>query len=436
MPHAGHCAATRGGLDRRIGGSGTRQNARIASLVGGTRAAPNPIAFPAAQIASMTARRVLHVLHSLTRAGAETWLMHMYRSIDPAEFSFDFLVHQDASSGFDQEILERGSKRIRLTSPRYNLVAYGRELVAVMTDGRPYDIVHCHVENWSGVVLPFARRARVPVRIAHSHTDTASAQAQNGVARSAYLLGSRVSLRYSPTHRLACTLSSGDAVFGPGWHQVAGSRVLYYGIDLSPFAHSLDRNTLLAELRLPRDCILVGHIGRFQPQKNHPFLMQIAASIATREPRARFLFIGDGPLRPDIERRANSLGLADKSRFLGSRDDVPRLMQLMDVLVFPSLYEGLPLVLIEAQAAGLPIVCSDTISIEVDVTPHVIHRLRLTDPPTAWANETLEMARSRIPPELARTRVEASPFTRERSVAALLDIYRDATKPSGAAKST
>ena len=224
---------------------------------------------------------------------------------------------------------------------------------------------------------------------------------------------------------LAASRIAGAALFGPRWSSDPRWRTLYCGIDLFPFHAPVDRPTVRAEFGLPADALVIGHVGRFHTQKNHSFLVDVAAAVFLREPRARLLLVGDGELRPDIERRIAASGFRERVVFAGLRGDVPRLMKGgMDVFLLPSLYEGLPLVLIEAQAAGLPCVLSDTVSDEADVASESIARLPLDAPVERWADAVLRAGDvSGGARRNALAAVEDSPFNIVNGVAQLERVY-------------
>jgi glycosyltransferase involved in cell wall biosynthesis len=195
--------------------------------------------------------------------------------------------------------------------------------------------------------------------------------------------------RYA-TVGLAASRKTALALFGSGWETKPRWRVVYCGIDLTLFKALIDSTAVRAELGVPKDAFVIGHVGRFAEPKNHMFLVEIAAEVAKREPRMHLLLIGDGPLRPSIEQKIAHLGIGNQTIFTGFRSDTSRLMLgAINLFLFPSLYEGLPLVLLEAQAAGLPCIVSDVITEEVEVVKPLMLRLSLEQPASAWANAIL-----------------------------------------------
>lgn len=342
--------------------------------------------------------RVLHVVGGMNRGGVETWLMHVLRNMDRDRFHFDFLVHTEKACAYDDEIRRLGSRVIPCLHPSRPWL-YARNFMKVLRQCGPYDVIHSHVHHYSGYVLRLARTAGVPKRIAHSHNDTLAVDSSAGLLRKTYLRIMEKEIRAHATVGLAASEKAAVALYGPLWKKDPRWRVLYCGIDLQPFSETVDRRQVRSELGLPPDAFVVGHVGRFSPQKNHAFLMDIAAELVRREPRTRVLLVGDGPLRPAMEAKAARLGLQEHVLFLGLRSDVPRLiMGAMDVFLFPSFYEGLGLVLIEAQAAGLPCVLSDVVPREVDLLPTLIHRASLDENAAGWADLVFSAVGSKTVP--------------------------------------
>jgi glycosyltransferase involved in cell wall biosynthesis len=333
--------------------------------------------------------RVLHVVHSMPRHGTETWLMHVLRNIDRRTMQMDFLVHTLESHAYDDEIRALGSQVIPCLHPSTPGI-YARNFRRVLTQHGPYDIVHSHIHHYSGFILRLAHQAGIRVRIAHSHSDTSLTQRYAPLHRRAYFMLMRHWISHYATLGLAVSQQAASALFGPQWQTDSRWQVLSSGIDLTPFKTPVDSISLRAKLGLPPDAWIIGHVGRFYEPKNHSFLIDIFAEIRKLNSQAFLLLIGDGPLRPIIEQKVTYLGLTDHVLFTGAMDNIPQIMLgAMDNFLFPSLYEGLGLVLIEAQAAGLPCTYSDAIPREVDVIKPLIQRLSLSKTSADWAMAVL-----------------------------------------------
>lgn len=324
--------------------------------------------------------RVAQVVGKMAGGGVEQVVMNYYCHIDRSRVQFDFIVDSDSTLVPREEIESLGG-RIFEVPPYQRVLAYQRALARLFRERR-WPIVHSHVNALSVFPLRAAKRAGVPVRIAHSHSTAGKGEpAKNAVK----CILRRLSNVY-PTHRMACSRYAGEWLFGKG----AEFEVVYNAIDLSRFAFDAEaRARARADLGLAGSQFAVGHVGRFMPQKNHRFLIEAFAELARLRPDAVLLLVGSGEAEAVVEGWAAERGVADKVLSLGQRDDVDRLYQAFDVFALPSLYEGLPLVSVEAQAAGLPCFLSDRITREVDVTGAV--RFLPIDDPSAWATAFSEV---------------------------------------------
>lgn len=368
--------------------------------------------------------RVLHVVGAMNRGGAETWLMHILRHIDRERFQMDFVVHTTRPAAYDDEIRALGSQIIPCLHPRYPLT-YAHNLKRILREYGPYDIIHSHVHHYSGWVLRIAHQAGVPMRVAHSHSDTSFLQANASVLRRLYFMLMQRWIAQCATRGWGCSRAAAAALFGPEWASDPRWRVLYHGIDLRPFHQVVHQGDVRAELSIPPEAFVVGHVGRFVEPKNHLFLLDIAREVIRREPRARFVLVGDGHLRAAMAQRVEEMGLREYFIFTGERSDIPRVMLgAIDLFVFPSLYEGLPIVLVEAQAAGLPCLISNVITQEVEVVPSLFQRLDLAQPAAVWAETALAMRCSLRPTQAeALAQVEKSVFNVHISVRELEKEY-------------
>jgi glycosyltransferase involved in cell wall biosynthesis len=335
--------------------------------------------------------RVLHLLGSLDRGGIETWLMHVLRRTDRKKFQMDFFVRGKHRGAYEDEIESLGGKIGRSFHHR-NPFRFEAELEAFIKDNGPYDILHSHLSEYDGFIMWIAKRLGIKVRISHSHNDTKCVDSAAPLYRRAYLsLGRHLIRRYS-THCLACSKLAALSEFGASWTSSSRVQILHYGIDLEPFnkCSSPNGNELRRYLGLPDGAFVIGHVGRFALQKNHKFLLKIVASMVQKDPAVHLLMVGAGPLLAEVRSLVAQMRLESNVLFLEPRPDIPLLMlEVMDIFLFPSLHEGLGLVLLEAQAAGLPCVASDSIPEEAAVFPGGVNFVSLALPAEQWA-ETLE----------------------------------------------
>jgi len=369
--------------------------------------------------------RILHVVGGMNRGGVETWLMHVLRHIDRDRFQMDFLVHTEKPCPYDDEARALGSKIIPCLSPSKPWL-YGRNFKRILREYGPYDIVHSHVHHFSGYVLYLAKQAGVPVRIAHSHNDTSAIDAKAGLHRRLYLTLTKWLIDRYATLCLAASYKVVTVLFNQAWKTDSRCRILYCGVDLTPFRDLVDSVAVRAEFGIPADAFVVGHVGRFEKQKNHKFLIDIVAEIAKREPKMHLLLIGDGSLRSEIQKKVINHGLANRVTFAGLRPDVPRLMLgVMDLFLLPSIHEALGLVLIEAQAAGLPCVFSDVIPEEADAVKLLVRRISLSKSASDWAEAAISArsAASAITQADTLPVLENSPFNIAVSVQKLTEVY-------------
>lgn len=305
--------------------------------------------------------RILQVLPTLNVCGGvENYLMN-YVSRLYEEIVCDYAVN-GVEDGFFKEQIEKKGGKIFIVPPfsLSGLKASLKKIEEIFQENQ-YDIVHSHQANSAWFYFSIAKKYGVKHRILHSH-QAAAADKWTHKLRNLPLLF--MGKRYT-TDNFACSRLAGDYLFKKKPYTVINNAV-----NVSAFSYNLDvRNEVRKELNVSEDEFLIGHIGRFCNQKNQPFLLEIFQEIAAKNERAKLLLVGGGETKAFCEKRAKELGIGDKVIFTGVRTDAKRLYQAMDVFVLPSLYEGLPVVGVEAQAAGLPLLLSDRVTKETKILP-------------------------------------------------------------------
>lgn len=328
--------------------------------------------------------RVCQVVGNMNGGGVEQVVMNYYHHVDRSLVQFDFVVTEN-SSLVPREELESLGARV-FTVPAYaKLAAYKSAIYRLFCSHPEWRIVHSHMNALNVFPLHQAAKAGIPVRIAHSHSTAGSGRGET--ARNAAKALLRTQANRYPTVRFACGHYAGEWLFGKG----SDFTVIPNAIDLGHFSYSPEKRTSLrTELGISQESFVVGHLGRFMAQKNHSFLVDIFAELLKRRPTSVLLLAGEGPLMDEIKRKAVSLGIQDSVHFLGQRSDVDRIYCASDVLCMPSLYEGLPVTGVEAQASGLPLLISDQVTDEILITRRT-RKLPLSAGPVGWADILMTM---------------------------------------------
>lgn len=299
--------------------------------------------------------RVAQVVGKMVGGGVEAVVMNYYRHIDRSKVQFDFLVDSDSTLVPREEIESLGG-RIFEIPPYQHAIEYQRELQSLFTQ-EGWKIVHSHINALSVFPLRAAKKAGIPVRIAHSHSTSGKGEFAKNALKGFLKL---FSTRY-PTDLAACTEYAGKWLFGSSHFTVFNN-----AIDLSSFSFNRSiRDEQRAGLGAQDDTLVLGNIGRFIPQKNQLFLLDVFKAVYAQNPDSILVICGDGKLRPQAEEKARSLGIASAVRFLGQISNVQDVYQALDLFVLPSLYEGLGMVAIEAQVSGLPCICSERVPNDV-----------------------------------------------------------------------
>lgn len=324
--------------------------------------------------------RILHVVTYMGRGGLETTIMNYYRHIDRSKVQFDFLVHREYKADYDDEIRSLGGKIYRL--PR--LIPWSREyrekLDQFFEEHKDYRIVHCHIDCMASIPLRAAKKVGIPVRIAHSHGSS-----QNKNLKYLLKLYYRRLIPKMATALFACGKEAGDWMF-----RGAPYTIMRNAIDVARFTYNPEKAAEIRHSMGLEDAFVLGHVGNFRVEKNHLFLLEIFAALLKKEPNSRLVLVGDGIQMDACVAKAQELRIRDNVLFLGTRSDIPELLQAVDIFVLPSIYEGLPVTTVEAQAAGLPCVVSSGVPYECKLTEPV-QQLPLEDGAEAWADVILGM---------------------------------------------
>lgn len=361
--------------------------------------------------------RVLEIVTDMGRGGIETMLMNYYRHLDRNAVQLDFLVHRQKRAVYDDEIESLGGKIYRMPSLNPFSTEYQKKLEEFFSTHSEYKIVHCHLDCMAGVPLRAAKQCGVPVRIAHAHN---SNQTKNLKYPLKLLFKKGISKQ--ATMLFACGKTAGEWMFGG-----EPFTVMRNAIDASAFRYSPDiRETVRKEL-FPHDpnALVIGHVGSFWTPKNHMFLLDIFQEIHKQEPNSILLLVGTGGLMDAVREKAQNLGFQDSVHLIGDRKDVYRVMQAMDIFVLPSLFEGLPVTMVEAQAAGLPCFISDKVPLECKITDQVI-QIPLKAPAEQWAKQILAVRNAER--KDTYTEIAAAGFDIVASAKRLQDFYQEQWK--------
>lgn len=328
--------------------------------------------------------RIAQIIGKWLGGGVESVVMNYYRHIDRTKIQFDFICDNDSTNIPYKEIEELGGKVILI--PSYSKpFKYHKALKRVLKEGN-YKIIHSNINTLSVFSLFAAKCAGVPVRIAHSHSTTNKKEKKKNLMKQVLRPFSKV----FATDYMCCSELAGRWLFGNKEYDKGNVYLLNNAIDLDKFKYNESlRKKKRKELGIKDDALVIGHIGRFVAQKNHDFLIDIFNEIHKKNNNSILLLAGQGPLMEDIKNKVKELNLNDSVKFLGQRNDANELYQAFDVFLLPSLYEGLPVVGVEAQASGLLCYLSDDMTKETKVLD-ITKFMSLNNTPEEWADNILD----------------------------------------------
>lgn len=333
--------------------------------------------------------RVLQVIGVMNRGGAESMVMNLYRAIDRSKVQFDFLVHTKEKGTFDNEIKELGGRIYSITRfTGINSISYYRECSRFFREHPEYKVVHGHIGSCASLYLKAARHNGV-YAIAHSHSALTTI---NNAHDFFYKLFSYPT-RFVANQLFGCSTEAGIARYGKRAVKKENYKNFCNAIDLKKFIYNRSlRKKIRKSFDIEETKIVIVHIGRLTTAKNPTMILSVFKEIVKIDKNAICLWVGTGPEEENYRSKISSLGLSERIIMTGLRSDIPDILLLADCFLFPSLWEGLPVSVIEAQASGLPCVISDTITKEVEVS-NLVEWHSLSEAPELWANRCLQLAK-------------------------------------------
>lgn len=365
--------------------------------------------------------KVLHSVYCMDKGGIEVWLMNMFRNLKGHGVVFDFVVNIDKKAFFDKEIIELGGRIFyvgRLNNP---FVIY-RETQKILKRNS-YNSVHCHNVESAFPVLLAAKQNDVKRRIYQSHNNFKIKLKNLSRIKKYFLLTQNNLSKSICTDKIAVSEQAGESLFGKGDENF---KVFSLGIDFEIFNPQISSGLTKENFGFNNDDIVIGHVGRFDQQKNHEFILKIADVLCNKNPRVKFLLIGNGNLFEQIKKDAKDMNLLDNVLFEGVRDDVPNIMKdVIDVFLFPSISEGLGLVLVEAQASGIQILCSDSIQQEAMFNLELLEIMTLDRNEYEWSSKIEKMinTESSLSKNNAYKKALESPFNINKAINNYLNIW-------------
>lgn len=359
---------------------------------------------------------VLHVVGQMNYGGTEAFLMNLLRMVDKEKYQFDFVEQTDAECVHDKEILSLGSTIYRCPHIGVlNLGSYRKWWREFFKEHPEYQIVHGHSRGSAPVYLDEARKAG-RITIAHCHNNS-HGKGVKGAIRYIWQLP----LRHIEDYQFACSYDSGVSQYGKN----ADFKVIKNGIITDKFKWNPEaRDRIRQNYGIGDNDLLIGNVARFEQQKNHSYLVKIFNAVHERNSNTKLMLIGTGTYEQELRESIEQMGLSENTLFVGNRSDVYDYYQAMDVFVLPSLFEGLGIVNIEAQASGLPCFASDKVVAPECKITELMHFIPLEHSPQQWADEILKTISEQATRTDHSEEVKAAGFDIGSTTEELCDFYR------------
>ena len=354
--------------------------------------------------------KIMHVNNTLNIGGIEKFLLNVSKNIDLKKYEFVFLTYNDFKYDLEDEFTKLGCRIYRIDNPnKVSKIKHIKQIYNVIKKEK-IDVIHTHTYFNSIYVMIASILAKVNTRIVHSHT--AFALNDNSISKRI----ARKMLNVFATEKIACSKDAGYALFGKN----SNFQIISNGIDFNKFYFNEQiRNKIRKQYNINDNELLIGHVGRFDTPKNHKFLIKIFSEIIKQNKNYKLMLVGSGPLENNIKEISKEF--ADKIIFLGNREDVNDIINAFDIIVFPSVFEGIPLTLIEAQVNGIPIIASTNVSTDVKLTDRV-EFYSLNNNPKLWANKVIKYNKQRVD---TKQKMLKSDYSINKVVKKLEKIYGD-----------
>lgn len=337
--------------------------------------------------------RVIYILGgSMKYGGTEAFIMNYYRNINKNNVIFDFIFQGNEKGAFDDELIASGSRIFHVVFKKDNPYLFSKQVAAILKNNE-YKIIHSQMDAMGAWPLLIAKIKGVPVRIAHSHN---TAHQTNNKVQLFVNDFAKYILRRVSTHYFACGEKAGRWLYGNSLVDKGKVELIHNAIDLKEYTYSMKkRKKIRDEFGIRDNDLLIGHVGQFRNQKNHIKIINLFNDFVKQNNNSKLMLVGSGELEDSIRKLCSKYNLLDKVIFTGARNDVSTILSAFDLFLFPSLFEGLSVVAIEAQANGIPCVFSNTISNETFINRN-IKVINLEDDDNIWIeaiNDALKMGR-------------------------------------------
>ncbi len=361
--------------------------------------------------------KVLHIFDAFNQGGIENFVMNVYRNIDRKRIQFDFAFRYTKPGYFDKEAKELGGHIYYFLSEKKTLKNYAHSITKIIDEYGPYDAVHSHCYFFSGYILGIAKKCNVPIRIAHSH-DTQKGRKET-LYRRIYENYMRNRIHKNATVMLSCSRAAGEYVFGNN----AKFQVLYNGIDLNRFKYSYELRKITREnLGIKDHEFVLLNVARFSKQKNHTYQIKIIKELLKRSVPFKYIFIGGGEYLDTIRENVRKIGADSNVLFLQNIGNTENYYNAADIFLLPSKYEGMSIVSIEAQAAGLPSLISSAVTREINVT-NLVQNLDITIPASQWADIIIKWRDKKNDRSAYNSQFINTPFNISKTVVDLQSVY-------------